>query len=41
MLSEWVTACGHCRGEFCKNTFEVQMNMENDIDRNIFGIFEQ
>ena len=36
-----VAACGDCRGELCNNTFEVEMNIENDIDRNIFDIFEQ
>ena len=35
-----VAACD-CRGEFCNNTFEVEVNIENDIDRNIFDIFEQ
>ena len=34
-----VAACGICREEFCNNTFEVEMIIENDIDRNIFDIF--
>ena len=27
-----VTTCDDCRGEFCNNTFEVEMKIENDID---------
>ena len=36
-----VAACGDCRGVFCRNIFE--MNIENDIEniRNIFHTFEQ
>ena len=34
-----VAACGDCRGEFCNNIFEVKMNNEKDIDRNIFDVF--
>ena len=37
-----ISACGDCQGEFCKNIFEVEHhNVEDDIDRNIFDIFEQ
>ena len=36
-----VATYGNCRGEFCNNIFEVEMNIEDDIDRNIFDIFEQ